>query len=176
MGGPRGVNPTTVGLTPPKREVMHGIALLPLVLSGHRTSRPPAGRPPATYRMSNAARVRIPRARGARASTVAPVRAIVAPAVPCPPPAIVRTRHHGRCDVPPRSQQVSGTLCVPSRVMVLAARPRVRRDVVLAQDAFCRSLARPPQGKSIATSPHPPAATPPGTALRRVPLVRAPHT
>ena len=107
---------------------MHGIALLPLVLSGHRPSRPPAGRPPATYRMSNAVRVRVLRDRGARASTVAPVRAIVTSAVPCPPPAIVRTRHHGRCDVPPRSQQVSGT---PYDTFGVLCSPRGRTCVMM---------------------------------------------
>ena len=76
--------------------------------------------PPAANRAVVPSPVRVRRARGARASAVAPVRAIVTSAVPCPPPAIVRTRHHGRCDVPPRSQQVSGTpydtfgvLCLP---------------------------------------------------------------
>ena len=171
-----GVDPHLWGSTPITLVPPAWAAWAPLLPRARRACGTYPLLPPAANRAVVPSPVRVRRARGARASTVAPVRAIVTSAVPCPPPAIVRTRHHGRCDVPPRSQQVSGTLCVPSRVMVLAARPRVRHDVVLAQDAFCRSLARPPQGKSIATSPHPPAATPPGTALRRVPLVRAPHT
>ena len=45
-----------------------------------------------------------------------------------PAPAIVRTRHHGRCDVPPRSQQVSGTPYDTSGVL---CSPRGRTCVMM---------------------------------------------
>ena len=85
-----------------------------------------------------------------------------------------------RSYTPPRSLRRAATLPAGLRHTVrhfrgavLAARPHVRHDVVLAQDALCRSLA-PPQ--ALPPLPTLPAATPPGTAPRRAPLVRAPRT